>query len=238
MPNALITHLQIFLIGFSFGIAGPCLVSCSPILLTYVAGSRKPVASALRDIFVFLTGRFTAYIVLGCLAGMSGALLRNFAGSLPVSFFRPLAGAVVIFFGVMILFDKGYSSCPAAPPLDQCSGRRPEHSRRTPGRRAYNFGGLFALGLAVGMAPCAPLLALLFEIALMSKGALDGIAYASSFGIGTFLSGFAVIGAAAGVLSWLPAKMLKSKESSLIFRAACGTILIALGAVLIAGRAY
>lgn len=217
MLDTLTTHAQIFAIGFSFGIAGPCLLSCSPVLITYIAGSGKRLTGVLKDIFVFLAGRLSAYIILGAIAGASGTLLKAMAGPAPAAVFRPLGGAAAIFFGIIVLFDKGYPSCECA----------------TPRQKACNYGGLFAFGLAVGMAPCAPLIALLFEIALMSKGALDGAAYASSFGMGTFLSGMAVIGAATGVLTWLPARMLKSKKSIAAFRILCAVLLIAMGIAII-----
>jgi sulfite exporter TauE/SafE len=205
------------MIGFSFGIAGPCLLSCSPVLITYVAGSGKRLAGVLKDIFVFLSGRLSAYIILGAVAGASGALLKTLSGPAAAAFFRPLGGAVAVFFGIIVLFDKGYPSC-------ECV---------TPRQKAFNYGGLFALGFAVGMMPCAPLVALLFEIALMSRGAFDGAAYASSFGIGTFLSGMAVVGATAGILTWVPARMLKSREGIFTFRIICAGLLILTGIILI-----
>ena len=81
MVNFLITHLQVFGIGFSFGMAGPCFLLCTPILITYITGSKKNWADAFKDILSFLSGRLIAYIALGFLAGLSGSVLKNFTSS-------------------------------------------------------------------------------------------------------------------------------------------------------------
>ena len=91
------------------------------------------------------------------------------------------------------------------------------------------------LGFIIGMFPCAPLLALLFEIALMSKTALAGMFYALFFGLGTLISGLIVIGSLAGIFSWLPAKIFKSKRSNFVFRIICALLLMLLGLGLIFG---
>ena len=89
------------------------------------------------------------------------------------------------------------------------------------------------LGFSVGITPCAPLLALLFEITLISKNAMEGMSYGLAFGLGTFLSGFIVVGILTGILASFPAHILKSKAGKLIFRIACALLLISLGASLI-----
>lgn len=213
MHNTLITHLQLFGIGFSFGIMGPCLLLCAPIIITYVTGSGKRWRAALADIFIFLSGRLTAYLILGYTAGLSGQVLKRLLGQNIAVFFKPLAGALSIMFAVIIITnrEKDERSCPGGP------------------RKAYNFTGLFSLGFALGASPCAPLLALLFDIALMSKNAFDGMSYALSFGMGTFISGFLVIGALSGILSALPAKFLKSRSSARVFKIICALLLAALG---------
>ena len=54
MLNSFITYLQIFGIGFSFGLIGPCFLTCTPVLLTYIAGRKKGTAEVFKDIFTFL----------------------------------------------------------------------------------------------------------------------------------------------------------------------------------------
>jgi len=85
----------------------------------------------------------------------------------------------------------------------------------------------------MGAIPCAPLLALLFEITVISKTPLQGMLYAFSFGVGTFVSGLIVIAGLSGVISWLPAKFLKTNFSTKLFRLICAMFLILLGVNLI-----
>lgn len=213
MINSVITHLQIFGIGFSFGIIGPCFLVCTPVLITYVVGSKRSWQDVLKDILTFLSGRLVAYIALGLLAGLSGSILRQFTSLSVSSYFQPLAGAVTIFFAFIILLNRDNFECVC----------------RTPYSRIVNFGGIFVFGLLIGLSPCAPLLALLFDIVLMSKGAIDGMLYAFSFGLGTFLSGLLTIGVIAGLLTRIPANLVKSRLVNTVFKIACALLLIALG---------
>ncbi len=216
MPVSFLTLLQIFGIGFSLSLFGPCVLTCTPILMTYIAGSRKGWADVLKDIAIFLTGRLSAYCILGALAGFSAGLIRQYVDSNTAAFFQPLGGAISILLGILILIY-----------------RSSDHPCGLGGGRIYNFGGLFALGLIIGISPCAPLIALLFEISLISKSAADGMIYALSFGLGTALSGFIVIGALAKVFTWVPAKILKSQKGNLVFKILCAALLMLLGLSLI-----
>jgi sulfite exporter TauE/SafE len=133
------------------------------------------------------------------------------------SYFQPLAGAVTIFFAMLILFNRNNNgcSCPASY------------------SKTLNFGGVFTFGFLIGLSPCAPLLALLFDITLMSKNAFEGACYALSFGLGTFLSGLITVGIIAGVLTRIPAALIKSRSANIVFRVICASLLIVLGLWLI-----
>jgi len=211
--DTLITHLQIFWIGFTFGIAGPCLLVCAPAIITYIVGTKRKLTESFGDIIIFLAGRLVAYVLLGYTAGLSGSLLRAFTDPHIIRFFKPLGGAVCIILGIFVILYKEPDVC-------------------APKSAPYRFGasgGVFTLGFLLGIAPCGPLLALLFEIVLISKNGFGGALYALSFGLGTFLSGFIVMGALAGILTWLPAKALKSKASSITFKIICALFLLLLG---------
>lgn len=220
MLTALIAHAQVIAIGFSFGIIGPCFLVCTPMLIAYTAGSKKSPYEAVKDILIFLSGRLFAYLVLGLLAGLSAVTLNQFINSGLTRFFKPAGGAISILLGIFILVNRGsaVSSCNTA----YC--------------KAYNSAGLFSLGFIVGITPCPPLLALLFEITLISKGVVDALSYALSFGLGTFLSALIVVGAIAGIFTWLPEKVLRSNAAKGVFRAACAAFLILLGLSLMLGR--
>lgn len=218
--NTLIAFLQIFGIGFSFGIVGPCFLVCAPVLITYLGASKKDFGRGLKDIIVFLFGRLLAYLFLGFLAGLSALVLKRFISSNLALFFRPLSGIISILLGLFVLFAKEDSD-------SLCSRRF---------HKAYTFGSLFLLGFIVGITPCAPLMALLFEITLISKTVFDGILYALFFGLGTFFSGVLVIGALSGILTGVTARLLRSAKSRLVFRIICAALLILLGISLVLGR--
>jgi len=216
MTSTFVTYLQIFGIGFSFGLAGPCLLTCAPVLITYTTASKKRPAQAFKDIFIFLFGRLLAYVLLGALAGLSAAALRKFTGSSLSSYLQPLAGAVTILFAVIVLTDTLPKNCHCEEP-------------KATKQSLLNFGGIFAFGFLIGVSPCAPLIALLFDIALMSKGILDGALYTFFFGLGTFLSGAITIGVIAGLLTRIPAAFVRSKTAAITFKVLCALLLLFLG---------
>lgn len=217
MPDALITHLQIFGIGFSFSAAGPCFLVCTPILLTYVAGRQDKWQEALVDISLFLFGRLCAYIVLGAIAGLSGYYIRRLTESGAVSYFNLTSGVISILLGIFVFFHKGAPAC----------------THKGSNNNIYGFGSMLALGFVIGISPCAPLSVLLLEIALISKNALEGASYAFSFGLGTFVAGLIVVGALARILKGLAQKIVRSKAANLIFKTLCAALLVLFGLSLI-----
>jgi cytochrome c-type biogenesis protein len=216
-----VTFLQLFGIGFSFGLAGPCLLVCTPVLIAYIVGKQVRLRQVLVDISIFLTGRLLAYLVLGYLAGLSGLILRQFSNSSLVALLKVPGGIIIILFGLYVWVGK--------EPLSWVCKRG--------ANTIFNSTGLFILGFVIGVFPCAPLLALLFEITLVSKSAWGGLLYALAFGLGTFISGFMVMAALSGIFTRLPSGIFKSKTGNLIFRTICAVLLILLGLRLILGMA-
>ncbi len=217
MVDNLITHFQIFGIGLSFAIAGPCLLMCTPILVTYISGKQEGSFKAFVDILVFLSGRLFAYVLLGALAGFSGAYLRGLTQSGLLPYLNVMSGVISILLGIFVLFNKPDASCAKT---SHC------HS-------IYDFGSILLLGFIIGISPCMPLTALLFEIALISKSALDGAMYALSFGLGTFIAGLIIVSAVAGLLRGIVKKLINSKEAVTIFKVICSLLLVIFGAGLI-----
>lgn len=213
MFNDLVAYLQIFGIGFTFAIAGPCLLVCAPILLTYIAGRQDNWPRAFADIAIFLFGRSFAYVALGAIAGGSGFYLRHFVKSDLTPYFDLVSGTISILLGIFVLMHKN-------PPV--CASEISHN-------KVYDFGSILILGFLVGINPCPPLTALLFEIALISKSALEGASYALSFALGTFLAGLIVIGTLAGLLKGFTHKMIHSRRAGVIFRIFCSMLLFLFG---------
>ena len=216
----LLTYFQLFCVGLSFGVAGPCFLSCTPFFITYLAGKQLKWGQGLIEASVFLFARLLSYLVLGYLAGLSATLLKQFGSSNLILFLKPLGGLIIIMLGIFILFFKESVYC----------------GHRFVANKAFTFSSLLTLGFIMGVSPCAPLLALLFEITIISKTAFQGLLCAFSFGLGTFISGFIVIAGLSGIISWFPAKFLKSKISLLVFRIFCSLFLILLGLSLISSK--
>ncbi len=216
MVNTSITYIQLFGIGFSLGLAGPCLFTCVPLVMSFIAGKRAPFFEGIRDIIIFLLGRFLAYLVLGYAAGISGRYLRVIASGVFEPFLRIIGGLVIISMGVYVGLGKNFleRKCPS---LSKFTGA----------------GGLFILGVFIGLSPCPPLAALLIELAMVSNSGLDALSYTFFFGLGTLVSGLLTLGLLGGFFSWFPQKIFNSDKSKLVFRMACSLLLIFLGLNLI-----
>ena len=173
MHNILLTCLQLFGIGVGFGIVGPCLVGCMPFIIAYIVGKQANRRDAIGDIIIFLSGRFFAYLVLGLFAGISGVLLKRWSNVFTISLLRSLGGAFIIMLGVFIWIARD-------PVSNVC---------RCMNNEKINFGSLFLMGFIIGILPCAPLLALLFEVALISETAWSGMFYVMFFALGTLCPG-------------------------------------------------
>jgi sulfite exporter TauE/SafE len=217
MFDTFITHLQIFGIGFTFGMAGPCLLTCTPAIMIYVLGTKRRWRDAIADIAAFLSGRLIAYVALGYLAGLSALMLRHFTNSDTAGFFRPLGGAISILLGIIILLYKDTED-------RDCKKAK---------NKVYGIGGMLFFGFVMGMVPCIPLIALLFEIVLIAKTPVDGAFYALSFGLGTFISGFLIMTILTSALGWIPVRAVRSERARKIYRGACAFLLIILGASII-----
>ena len=213
----LITYLQLFGIGFTFGIVGPCLFFCVPIIASYVAASQNRPREAIGRIISFLTGRIIAYAALGYAAGLSGEFLRRVINSQYSAYFKVIGGVASIILGVILLVRKDQGVCSGG---DTCAKVRPSAS-------------VFLFGFLIGCAPCAPLAALLAEIAIISKTAFQGGLYALSFGAGTFVSGLIVAGSLAGMIGFKPFQLLRSVKARLVFRMICAGLLILFGITLL-----
>jgi sulfite exporter TauE/SafE len=207
------TAISIFLLGLSFG-SGPCVASCGPILISYIAGTGKGAIKGLMSYILFSLARIIAYMVLGLLVFLLGrfAEQRLFAGTL-FKYVIASGGAFIIFTGILMLAGRSleFKFCRF---LYRNILERDKKS-------------LFIFGLVVGLVPCAPLLATLSYVGLASKSWLEGALYGMFFGLGTFISPLAIL---AGLAGFIPRLMLNLKAAYYkIFSFICGLIIIFLG---------
>jgi len=212
MFDTLATAFQLFVIGFTLNISCPCLLTCTPFLATYIAGTQKSFFRSFLDIFIFSIGRLIAYIFLGFLVVAFIGFFRQFIHAETKVLFNSIAGIISVFLGCIIVLSRNKNSW-SCKFLDGFFGR----------------GNIFVLGFVMGVIPCFPLTILLFEIGIMSKNIFMGMFYAFFFGLGTFASTILLVGSFSGFASGLLNRITKSEKSKLILRVICAILLIALG---------
>lgn len=210
------TIVSFFLLGLSFGF-GPCLGSCGPLLISYIAGTEKNTLKSVITYILFSISRISAYFVTGILIFILGELItKNLFGNLSKYIFI-FGGIFIIFVGILIVLGKklefGLCKFLSKNILEQ-------------DKKSIMF-----LGFIIGFLPCAPLFAVFSSAGLISKSLLSFLLYIASFSIGTFFSPLLVLVIFTGLLPRL--LLNKSLIASRIFNAVCGLIMITLGIQLI-----
>lgn len=207
--------ISFFLMGLSLGL-GPCLVSCGPLLISYLAGTQKGIPQSLLAYLIFSFSRVSVYLALGLGAFLFGKLSPE---SVYGSFSRYsfiFGGIFIAIIGLLLVFGKGVD-------LKFC--RRLDSFLIKKDKKT-----IFVFGLILGIMPCLPLVSLLYYIGLVSRNPFDSLVYSISFGLGTVVSPLFVLSAASGLL---PKLFEKSAKLYSIFNSVCGLVIVALGIQLI-----
>ena len=207
---------SLFLTGIFLGV-GPCLLSCGPLLVSYIAATKQNMLGGLKTYIVFSVTRMAVYIAFGALAGFFGEMvLQRVLGSfsLKIAFF--IFGLFLFLLGLLLAIEKfsvGQKYC----------GLIHRHLGSKDTKNIVIF------GLIISFAPCLPLVAVLGYIALISDTWQKGIVYMCSFGLGTVISPMIFLSMGAGWLS----NVIKSRQWVLrIVKVVCGIILAYLGITL------
>ena len=203
-----------FILGLSFG-AGPCMASCGPLFISYIAGARKGILNSLMDYVLFSLARICVYLILSLLVFILGKfVLERFISGYSRYLFIG-GGAFLVSIGALMAIDKKSN-------LKFCGFLR-EHIL------ARDKKSIITLGLIAGLLPCAPLLAVFSYIILVSKGYPETLFYSFSFGVGTFVSPLIVLVIAAGLIP----KFLVGSKYERAFSLICGLVIIFLGIQLV-----
>lgn len=206
--------LELFIIGTTISF-GPCLAFCSPVILPYVAATRRGWREGLGAVIIFLLARLGAYVLLGLLAGLLGGVFVEGLRRFEYLVFL-FGGLFISLLGLLIIFgnEQGHRSCQVL------KRQMVDDSLR----------GSLLLGLTVGVLPCLPLLGVLSYIALKAQNFWQGAFYGLSFGMGKSIS---LLIPLAILASSLPESWIKNTKIYDFFRLLCGLILFLIGVNLI-----
>ncbi|MEW6100751.1 MAG: sulfite exporter TauE/SafE family protein [Candidatus Omnitrophota bacterium] len=195
--------LSLFITGLIFG-SGPCLASCGPILISYIAATKKNMLEGVAAYLLFSLARVSVYIGLALGVFFLGEFVfRGWLEGLS-KYVLILGGGFIVIVGVSLIY-----------------GRKFVKERKSP----------IAMGAIIGLLPCAPLLAVFSCIGLASKSWMQSFTYSFCFGVGTILSPLIALSAFAGLV---PKFLTEKREKYLkIFNFICAAIIILLGARLI-----
>jgi sulfite exporter TauE/SafE len=163
MEIFLSSMLATFIIGLSFG-ASACLFTCIPtlgvVLLSQNIGAKETSLQTWR----FNAGRMSAYALLTSVSGFVGASL---VGLLEIGHAN-LIFAAMLLFSAALLWRTGK--------VTGCSSTQSKQTRA----------GLFGIGFAMGLRPCAPLAGVIAASAVTGS-ATYGLLLGLSFGAGAII---------------------------------------------------
>jgi len=207
-------YFSFFLLGLSLG-SGPCLASCGPLIITYVAGTEKNIIRSIGAYLLFSLGRISVYALLGLSVFLFGQLISQYIFGSFSRYIFISAGAFIMIIGLLVAFGKS---------LDYKFCRRFEEFFLKKDAKT-----IVIFGLIIGIIPCLPVISLLSYIGLVSKTWLDTLRYSLAFGVGTIMSPLFILTVFTG---FIPRIMGKNKFY-IIFNSICGLILSFLGLRLI-----
>ncbi|MDD5686704.1 MAG: sulfite exporter TauE/SafE family protein [Elusimicrobia bacterium] len=196
---------ELFVAGIGLGF-GPCFLFCAPIISSYIFANGFNQKEGLRVTVIFSLGRIIAYSILGLVS----VYFINTLG-IQGNIFKRVAGILILL--ILPVYNLGKDNFKFCNILSRISDSKTNIS-------------VFAVGLLVGLSPCAPLIGILTYIVCKSKNIFYGSFYGFVFGIGTFFSPLIFLGLFAGLLNKV---LVKSQKISLIFKIIANVILVYLG---------
>jgi len=194
-------------IGMGFG---PCLALWGPFLLPYIAVTKRKWSEGLKISLIFSFGRLLALAILGGLASVAFTKLNWFFPPHRSGYLYIIIAILIIFVGIFLALGKGF---------------RFSFYQIIRQRVFIGTESVLILSFLIGIAPCAPLIAILTYIGYTATNILEGVIYAIFFGIETTVP-VLILGTLAG---FLPAKIFKSGSNLKILRISSGIIIIGFG---------
>lgn len=204
---------KLFMAGLVMG-WGPCLIHTAPLLLPYIGVTKRSWHGGLKLALEFSIGKFIAFVILGGLATVTFHLINRLFPPHRSGWLYVIIALFMLGMGFLIIIGKKL---------------RIRIKKEIFKKSTQN---MVIIGFIMGVAPCAPYIAVLTYIAAEAEGAIiAGVLYAAVFAIGTTVAP-AVLGALMGMIS---GKLIRSERLFKIFQVICGSILILFGLNLIYG---
>jgi len=213
--------LSIFLSGLFLG-AGPCLVSCGPFLVSFIAGNKKNIKQSLWIWLIFSLSRVFAYLVLGVIAGLLSqeVIYRIYDDFLAKCIFF-IGGSLVSLIGILMILNQ-------YPQIRLCQLLKNKLVNQ-------DTKSIAVFGLVIGLLPCAPLVTMLTYAGLISRHPGENLLYILAFGLGTATSPLLILSGLAGFIPRIISGASKTGAFGAlrVFSIICGLIMIILGIQLI-----
>lgn len=204
-----------FLLGLSLGI-GPCLATCGPLLISYIAGTQKDSIKGIGAYIIFSLSRIFVYVLVGLSVFLIGEFAPKYFFSSVQRYIFILGGIFISAVGFLIAIGRNH---------ENKSCRRFQEVLLKKDTKT-----IILLGVFMGIAPCLPFISAASYIGLVSKAWTSSLLYSLAFGIGTAISPLLILAALAGLI---PKILINQDRLSTIFNFICGVILIFLGVNLI-----
>jgi sulfite exporter TauE/SafE len=207
------TPWECFVFGVVLG-SGPCVVSCAPVVVACIAGTRSTWRQGLLSVLVFSVGRSFSYLVLGAAAYGASQVLGDVLRTHGVWVDRVL-GTFLLANGLLFAWmERVRITTPLPSGLDRVGA----HS-------------VAVAGVLTGLRPCLPMLAVIAYAGRVAGSVVEALAGVGLFSVGTAVSPLLLIGAAAGAL---PGLFGGDAAYVRAVRVIAGVMLVALGAVTLA----
>ena len=206
--------LSLFLSGLLLG-SGPCLATCGPILISYIAATKQNSRQGALAWLLFSLSRIFIYLVLSLAIFLLGEFLVKQNLTYFSKYIYPVGGMLIVLIGIFTMCSTSSAKCesPRAAHAALRSTIQP-----------------ITLGLIMGLLPCMPLLAVLSYIGLVSLSWQRCILFSLIFGLGTFFSPLILLVLATGVI---PGILFNRPKIYRYFRLVCGFIIVFFGVQLI-----
>ena len=179
--DLIIIIIEGFLIGLTLG--SSCLISCLPVLMSYIASEQRGAKNGLFTSLLFSIGRLIIYIIFAILLGLLGVFFQGYINNFWFKLiFSIVLNSILIIYGFSISF--GWELFP-------------RFSKKACKIFTFKYKSPILLGILVGLSPCAPLFYVFAQaISLGAVNIILSIFYFSSFWIATTIwviaSGFSI----------------------------------------------